>query len=87
MSLLRKMLFILPASLVFAVTGWAQTAAFEGTVKGADGKPQVKRLTLAADQTGEWTVPLSQLGNAVLVLSALARTTTEPAPYQLRISE
>lgn len=40
MSLLRKMLLILPASLVFAVTGWAQTAAFEGTVKGADGKPQ-----------------------------------------------
>ena len=39
MSLLRKLLFILPASLLFAVTGWAQTAAFEGTVKGADGKP------------------------------------------------
>jgi hypothetical protein len=32
-------------------------------------------------------VPLSQLKSAVLVLSALARTTTEPAPYQLQISD
>ncbi len=54
---------------------------------GPDGKTQVQRLKLSADQSGEWTVPLSQLKNAVLVLSALARTTTEPAPYQLRISE
>ena len=38
MSLLRKFLLILPLSLVFAITGWAQTAAFEGTVKGPDGK-------------------------------------------------
>jgi tetratricopeptide (TPR) repeat protein len=40
MSLLRKLLLILPASLLFSVMGWAQTAAFEGMVKGADGKPQ-----------------------------------------------
>jgi tetratricopeptide (TPR) repeat protein len=39
MSLLRKSLMILPVSLVFAAVGWAQTAAFEGTVKGPDGKP------------------------------------------------
>jgi tetratricopeptide (TPR) repeat protein len=38
MSLLRKFLLILPVSFIFAVTGWAQTAAFEGTVKGPDGK-------------------------------------------------
>src|SRR5258705_3839306 len=40
MSLLRKFLLILPVSLLFSVLGWAQTAAFEGTVKGPDGKPQ-----------------------------------------------
>src|SRR5262245_36590219 len=39
MSLLRKLLFILPVSVLFSVVGFAQTAAFEGTVKGADGKP------------------------------------------------
>jgi len=54
---------------------------------GSDGKTQVKRLPLADDQTGHWDVPLSQLKSAVLVLSALARTTTEPAPYQLRIAD
>jgi tetratricopeptide (TPR) repeat protein len=40
MSLFRKFLLILPVSLIFAITGWGQTAAFEGTVKGTDGKPQ-----------------------------------------------
>jgi hypothetical protein len=54
---------------------------------GLDGKPKVERLALAEDQTGEWNVPLSQLKNAVLVLSALARTTTEPALYQLQIAD
>jgi len=54
---------------------------------GADGAVSVQRLPVADDQTGEWNVPLSQLKNAVLVLSALARTTTEPAPYRLTISE
>lgn len=53
---------------------------------GADGATQVTRLPLADDQTGQWQVPLSRLKNAVLVLSALARTTTEPAPYRLSIS-
>jgi immune inhibitor A len=53
----------------------------------ADGVAHVQRLPLAEDQTGEWSVPLSQLKSAVLVLSALARTTTEPAPYHLTISE
>ena len=54
---------------------------------GPDGKPKVERLALADDQTGQWNVPLSQFKSAVLVLSALARTTTEPAPYQLQITE
>ena len=39
MSLFRKFLLILPVGLIFAITGWGQTAAFEGTVKGTDGKP------------------------------------------------
>lgn len=54
---------------------------------GADGAVRVQRLPMGGDQTGAWNVPLSQLQNAVLVLSALARTTTEPAPYRLTISE
>lgn len=54
---------------------------------GQDGKPKVARLALADDQSGHWNVPLSQLKNAVMVLSALARTTTEPAPYQLQIAD
>jgi immune inhibitor A len=51
----------------------------------SDGTIQVERLRLADDQTGHWVVPLSRLKNVVLVLSALARTTTEPAPYRLDI--
>ncbi len=39
MSLLRKSLLILPLGLIFAVSGWAQTGSFSGTVKGPDGKP------------------------------------------------
>src|SRR5215475_10153425 len=38
MSLLRKLLLVIPVSLLFSALGWAQTAAFEGTVKGPDGK-------------------------------------------------
>jgi tetratricopeptide (TPR) repeat protein len=38
---LRKILLVLPLSLIFALSAWAQTAAFEGTVKGPDGKPAV----------------------------------------------
>jgi tetratricopeptide (TPR) repeat protein len=37
MSTLRKFLLILPLALLFSVIGSAQTAAFEGTVKNADG--------------------------------------------------
>lgn len=38
-GLLRKFLFVLPISLIFSLSAWAQTAAFEGVVKGPDGKP------------------------------------------------
>ena len=39
MSILRKLMMILPLALLFSVAGFAQTSQFEGTVKGADSKP------------------------------------------------
>ena len=38
---LRKSVMVLPLALAFSAISWAQTAAFEGTVKGPDGKPVV----------------------------------------------
>jgi len=35
----RKSLMIVPVALFFSLACWGQTAAFEGTVKGPDGKP------------------------------------------------
>jgi tetratricopeptide (TPR) repeat protein len=35
---LRKFLFVLPVGLIFSLSAWAQTAAFEGIVKAPDGK-------------------------------------------------
>jgi tetratricopeptide (TPR) repeat protein len=65
MSQLRKSLLILPLGLLFAVTGWGQTAAFEGTVKGADGKPllgaQVKLER--QDVKGNYTVKTDKKGH------------------------
>jgi hypothetical protein len=48
----------------------------------------VERLSLEQDQSAEWTVPLgsSKLREAVLVISGMAELTSQPAPYQLRIS-
>ena len=65
MSLFRKMLFVLPVSLLFAVTGWAQTAAFEGTVKGADGKPQqgVQIKIERQDVKGNYNVKTDKKGH------------------------
>src|SRR5450755_22130 len=39
MSLFRRCQIILFLGFMFAVMSWAQTAAFQGTVKGKDGKP------------------------------------------------
>src|ERR1700722_2708907 len=36
---LRKFLLILPVGLLFSLSAWAQTAAFEGIIKAPDGKP------------------------------------------------
>ncbi len=48
----------------------------------------VERLPLAEDQSAAWIVPLSSedLHEAVLILSATAPLTHQPAPYQLTIS-
>jgi hypothetical protein len=49
----------------------------------------VERLSLEENQTAEWFVPLSRddLQEAVLVVSAMAPLTHQPAPYQLTISQ
>jgi tetratricopeptide (TPR) repeat protein len=66
MSFIRKLTLILPASLAFfAVSGWAQTAAIEGVVKGPDGKllqgavMKIDRL----DVKGNYTVKTDKKGH------------------------
>ena len=82
MSLFRKFLLILPVSLVFALTGWAQTASFEGTVKGTDGKPlpgaQVKierqdvkgNYNVKTDKKGHYFYGGLPLGNYKITVAA-----------------
>src|SRR5580704_17975352 len=36
---LRKLSIVLPVGLLFSVACWGQTTAFQGDVKGEDGKP------------------------------------------------
>jgi hypothetical protein len=51
-------------------------------------EPQVERLTLEADQTGSWEIPLgSGAHRAVVAVSALAPVTTEPASYRYEITQ
>src|ERR1700677_2682158 len=38
----RKLAIGIPLTLLLSVACWGQTAAFEGDVKGEDGKPMVK---------------------------------------------
>ena len=66
MSLIRKLTLILPVSLAFfAVSGWAQTAAIEGVVKGPDGnnlqgaQMKIERL----DVKGNYTVKTDKRGH------------------------
>jgi tetratricopeptide (TPR) repeat protein len=42
LTTLRKLAIVIPVSLLFSVACWGQTGAFEGDVKGEDGKPLVK---------------------------------------------
>jgi hypothetical protein len=55
-------------------------------IQGEDVK--VERLPLAEDRSGLWTVPLSSADahEAVLIISALAPFTRQPATYHLEIS-
>lgn len=49
----------------------------------------VERLPVEREQVAEWLVPLDsrELREAVLVISGIAQLSSEPAPYQLRISQ
>jgi tetratricopeptide (TPR) repeat protein len=62
---LRKILFVLPVSLIFSMCAWAQTAAFEGTVKGPDGKPAVGAVMKIErqDVKGNYTVKTDKKGH------------------------
>lgn len=42
LATLRRFAIAIPLSLLFSVACWGQTTAFEGNVKGEDGKPLVK---------------------------------------------
>jgi len=66
MSFIQKLTLSLPVSLAFfAVSGWAQTAAIEGVVKGPDGKTmqgaqmKIERL----DVKGNYTVKTDKRGH------------------------
>jgi tetratricopeptide (TPR) repeat protein len=66
MSLIRKLTLILPVSLAFfAVSGWAQTAAIEGVVKGPDGKnlPGAQMKIDRLDVRGNYTVKTDKRGH------------------------
>lgn len=54
---------------------------------GQDGTTTVSRLPVNADNTARWSVPLSQLRRAVLVVSAMALRTTEVAGYNWSAEE
>ena len=65
MSTMRKFLLILPLALLFSVIGSAQTAAFEGTVKGADGKTVQGAIVKIErqDVKGNYTVKTDKKGH------------------------
>ena len=66
MSLFRKSLLILPVGLIFAIVGWAQTGAFEGTIKeGADGKslPGAQVKLERQDVKGNYAVKTDKKGH------------------------
>jgi len=54
---------------------------------GQDGTTTVSRLPINADNTARWSVPLSQLRRAVIVVSAMALRTTEVAGYNWSAEE
>ncbi|MBP7686610.1 MAG: immune inhibitor A [Thermoflexales bacterium] len=54
---------------------------------GQDGTTSVSRLPINADNTARWTVPLSRLRRAVVVVSAMALRTTEVAGFNWSAEE
>jgi immune inhibitor A len=74
--------------------GWLRTNNFvpQGYVVqlvsfGQDGTTTVSRLPLNDDNTARWSVPLSQLRRARLIVSALAPKTTEIAGFNWSAEE
>jgi len=65
MSMLRKFLLILPLALLFSAIGSAQTTAFQGTVKGPDGKPLQGAVIKIERQDikGTYTIKTDKKGN------------------------
>lgn len=62
---LRKFLLVLPVSLLFSLSAWAQTAAFEGTVKAPDGKlvPNAVMKIERQDVKGNYQVKTDKKGH------------------------
>jgi hypothetical protein len=54
---------------------------------GKDGKTEVARLPVNDDNTAQWTIPLSQLEKAIVVVSPMASKTTEVAHYSWTAQE
>ncbi|HLF25978.1 MAG TPA: hypothetical protein VJG32_06555 [Anaerolineae bacterium] len=54
---------------------------------GRDGQTSVTRLPLNEDNTGAWEIPLSQWNSAVLALAATAVKSSEPAWFNLVVTE
>ncbi len=72
--------------------GWARVAprvpvrfALQVLRVRADGTVRIERLPLEEAARGAWTLAAGPDRRVVLALSALARFTTEPAPYTLRV--
>ena len=54
---------------------------------GQDGQTTVTRLPLKDDNTAQWDVPLSQLKQAIVIISPMAARTTEEALYNWSATE
>jgi immune inhibitor A len=54
---------------------------------GQDGQTTVAQLPLNADNTAHWSVPLSQLRHALIIISAMAPKTTEIAGFNWSAQE
>jgi tetratricopeptide (TPR) repeat protein len=64
-TILRKSLTIVPVTLFFSLACWGQTAAFEGNVKGPDGKPLQNALVKIdrQDVKGNYKVKTDKKGH------------------------